>query len=230
MADEPREGQEAPEEKNPQYEAPEAEELAPDTTADTAPGAPPQSPGDSSDRNLKTGFAEVDVEAVLAGVRQLPITTWSYREDDPRVRHIGPMAQDFAAAFGVGDDDRRIHTVDASGVALAAIQALAARLEAAEARIAELSRSEAYEPPRAEELTDPVAASPDAQPISPGDEFTSDRAAKTGFADVDVEAVLADVRGHRVDANGLALASIQALAARLETAEARLAELEGGSL
>jgi hypothetical protein len=48
------------------------------------------------------------------------------------------MAQDFAAAFGVGDDDRHIHTVDASGVALAAIQALAARLAAAEARIEEL--------------------------------------------------------------------------------------------
>jgi hypothetical protein len=68
----------------------------------------------------------------------LPIQSWSYRDDDPRVRHIGPMAQDFAAAFAVGDDDRHIHTVDASGVALAAIQALAARLAAAEARIEEL--------------------------------------------------------------------------------------------
>jgi hypothetical protein len=54
------------------------------------------------------------------------------------VRHVGPRAQDFAAAFGVGEDDRHIHVVDASGVALAAIQALAARLAEAEANIAEL--------------------------------------------------------------------------------------------
>jgi hypothetical protein len=37
---------------------------------------------------------------------------------------MGPMAQDFRAAFGVGEDDRHISTVDAEGVALAAIQGL----------------------------------------------------------------------------------------------------------
>jgi hypothetical protein len=34
------------------------------------------------------------------------------------------MAQDFSAAFGLGSDDRSIATLDSSGVALAAIQAL----------------------------------------------------------------------------------------------------------
>jgi hypothetical protein len=222
MSDEPRESQDAPEEKDPQYEAPQAEELPADKTAETAPGVP--TGVDNSDRNLKTGFAEVDVDSVLAAVRELPITTWSYKED-PNVRHIGPMAQDFAAAFGVGGDDRRIHTVDAGGVALAAIQALAARLDAAEARIAELTGAPAYDPPRAEEMKDPVAASPDVQPVSPGDDFTSDRAAKAGFADVDVEAVLARVREHPIDASGLSLASIQALTIRLETVETRVAQL-----
>jgi hypothetical protein len=42
----------------------------------------------------------------------------------------GPRAQDFAALFGVGEDDRHIHPLDAQGVALAAIQGLVARLEA----------------------------------------------------------------------------------------------------
>jgi hypothetical protein len=35
------------------------------------------------------------------------------------------MAQDFRAAFGLGADERHIGTIDESGVALAAIQALA---------------------------------------------------------------------------------------------------------
>jgi hypothetical protein len=221
MADEPRE---RAEQEEPQYEAPQAEELPTDMTVKTAPGEPPITGGDASDRDLKTDFAEVDADAVLAAVRDLPITTWTYK-DEPGVRHIGPMAQDFAAAFGVGGDDRRINRVDASGVALAAIQALAARLEAAEARIAELSSGREYEPPRAEEMRDPVAASPGAQPVSPSDDFSSDRAAKAGFSEVDVEAVLTRVREHPVDASGLALASIQALAARLENAEARIAKL-----
>jgi polyhydroxyalkanoate synthesis regulator phasin len=34
------------------------------------------------------------------------------------------VAQDFAAAFAVGEDDKHIATVDADGVALAAIQGL----------------------------------------------------------------------------------------------------------
>src|SRR5204862_232069 len=118
MPDETREPQDAPQEE-PEYQAPQAEELPEADTMGAASGPATQSDGSFSDRNLKTGFAEVDAEAVLAGVRDLPISTWSYREDDPQVRHIGPMAQDFAAAFGVGDDDRRIHTVDANGVALA---------------------------------------------------------------------------------------------------------------
>jgi hypothetical protein len=49
------------------------------------------------------------------------------------------MAQDFAAAFEVGADNRRIDLVDANGVALAAIQALARRLAAQETEIAALN-------------------------------------------------------------------------------------------
>jgi len=83
----------------------------------------------NSDRARKDGFAPVDARAVLDGVVRMPITRWHYRHDGPGVEHIGPMAQDFRAAFGLGDTDRGIGTVDADGVALAAIQGLNAKLE-----------------------------------------------------------------------------------------------------
>jgi hypothetical protein len=93
-----------------------------------------------SDRHAKAGLAAVDPDAILAGVVTLPIETWSYKSEPPAVRHIGPMAQDFAATFGVGEDDRRIHMVDASGVALAAIQGLHRLIVSQEARIEALTR------------------------------------------------------------------------------------------
>lgn len=88
-----------------------------------------------SDRNRKERFVAVDPQEILARVCRLSIETWNYRGQDPAVRHLGPMAQDFAAAIGVGEDDRHIDLLDASGVALAAIQALAERLRAQEAEI-----------------------------------------------------------------------------------------------
>ena len=87
-----------------------------------------------SDRNLKTDIAAIDVDDVLRRVVALPISSWRYRKDGADVRHLGPMAQDFRAAFGLWDTDRMIFPLDASGVSLAAIQALDARLRAAEAQ------------------------------------------------------------------------------------------------
>jgi hypothetical protein len=92
-----------------------------------------------SDRALKANFGTVDAADMLRRVQELPISTWNYTRDDPSVRHIGPMAQDFAATFGVGGDDRHIHPIDGQGVALVAIQGLAALvadLGAANARLA----------------------------------------------------------------------------------------------
>lgn len=83
-----------------------------------------------SDRAAKANFGTVDPADMLERVRALPITTWNYRTDDASVRHIGPMAQDFAAVFGVGVNDRTIHPMDGQGVALAAIQALADQVAA----------------------------------------------------------------------------------------------------
>ncbi|MGC9357239.1 MAG: tail fiber domain-containing protein [Anaerolineae bacterium] len=93
---------------------------------------------DSSDRDLKENFDAVDGQEVLAHVAELPITTWSYKAEDDSVRHMGPVAQDFYAAFGLGADDRHIAALDSSGVALAAIQGLYQRTQALEAENATL--------------------------------------------------------------------------------------------
>lgn len=90
-----------------------------------------------SDRNAKQSFVPVVPTEVLDKVAALPISTWQYRTEVSGARHMGPMAQDFHAAFGLGDGDTTITTVDADGVALAAIQGLAARLKERDARLEE---------------------------------------------------------------------------------------------
>ncbi len=82
-----------------------------------------------SDRNMKEAFQPVDPLEILEKVASLPITTWNYKTQDASIRHIGPMAQDFYAAFGVGETDTGIATIDADGVALAAIQGVNRKLE-----------------------------------------------------------------------------------------------------
>jgi hypothetical protein len=89
-----------------------------------------------SDRNAKTNFAQIDPDEVLAKVAAMPISTWNYKTEDAAIRHMGPMAQDFRAAFGLGDDDKGITTVDVDGVALAAIQGLYRQLEEMKAELA----------------------------------------------------------------------------------------------
>jgi hypothetical protein len=92
----------------------------------------------SSDRNKKENFEPVDGQDVLARLAEIPITTWNFKAEDPSVRHLGPMAQDFYAAFGLGDSDTSIGTLDADGVALAAIQALHEQNQDLQAENAEL--------------------------------------------------------------------------------------------
>jgi hypothetical protein len=99
---------------------------------------PPGCPDCISDRNVKRDIEPVDPQAVLDALARVPIATWSYRSDEPSVRHMGPMAQDFHAAFGLGRTETRYDPIDAHGVAFAAIQALAARLDAQQARIERL--------------------------------------------------------------------------------------------
>ena len=78
----------------------------------------------ASDVALKENFEPVDGADVLARLADLPITSWNYRAEDASTRHVGPTAQDFRAAFGLGADDTSISTIDPAGLALAAIQEL----------------------------------------------------------------------------------------------------------
>ena len=93
-----------------------------------------------SDRNAKENFEPVDPCAILAQLVQLPVSRWSYKADPTQRRYIGPMAQDFFTAFGLGDDDKRINTLDTDGVTLAAIQGLYQELQAEKARNAGLEK------------------------------------------------------------------------------------------
>ena len=80
---------------------------------------------------------------LLDELTRLPISTWRYKWDDPDVRHLGPMAQDFAAAFGLGENERWIESVDADGVNMVAIQELARRLRTMEGRVQQLEAGSA---------------------------------------------------------------------------------------
>ena len=88
----------------------------------------------ASDRNLKENFAPIDPRDVLKRLATLPVTQWSCR-NEPGVRRIGPVAQDFHAAFELGSNDTTIATGDESGVALAAIRGLHQLMQEKDAKI-----------------------------------------------------------------------------------------------
>lgn len=113
-----------------------------------------------SDARTKHHFHDLDGDDVLRKIAAMPITEWSYKEQDHSIRHIGPTAQDFHAAFGLGEDPLRIGTLDADGVALAGVKAVEARSrslrerhEALQLRVAALERAlaEALEVVRAQQ-------------------------------------------------------------------------------
>jgi hypothetical protein len=96
----------------------------------------------SSDVNLKEDFEVIDPRQILDKVIEMPVTAWQFKESvDPEGRrHIGPMAQDFHAAFGLGKDDTAISTTDMNGVTMAAIQGLNLKIEAKDAEITRMSQ------------------------------------------------------------------------------------------
>jgi hypothetical protein len=95
-----------------------------------------------SSRTIKEGFNAIEPLEVLRKVAALPITTWSYKQD-PGVRHIGPMAEDFFSAFAVGADAKGISVTDSAGVTLAAIQGLSQKMQEKDAALAELRQENA---------------------------------------------------------------------------------------
>jgi hypothetical protein len=99
-----------------------------------------------SDRNVKFNRSSIDARSVLKRLSTLPISEWTYANESSDVRHVGPMAQDFRAAFGLGADERFIATVDADGIALLAIQALAKEVAELRAELKSLKKSPCKKP------------------------------------------------------------------------------------
>jgi hypothetical protein len=97
----------------------------------------------TSDRAAKENFQPVDGENVLEQLAELNIATWNFRQEDAGVRHMGPVAQDFHAVFGLGASETSIATVDTDGVALAAIQGLYSRSLAQSRRVEQLETENA---------------------------------------------------------------------------------------
>jgi hypothetical protein len=112
----------------------------------------------SSDRNLKENFQPVDEQEVLAALAEVPISTWNMKAQDDSIRHMGPVAQDFYAAFGLGESDTSIGTADADGVALAAIQGLYQLSQEQAARIDALEKENAALQQRLDDLESRVSA------------------------------------------------------------------------
>jgi hypothetical protein len=99
----------------------------------------------ASSRTLKENFAGVNGEDVLARIRGIPVNTWNYIAEGRQSRHLGPFAEDFSAAFGLGTDNRAIGLLDIDGVNFAAVKALEQRtatlqdqLAARDAEVAQL--------------------------------------------------------------------------------------------
>ena len=126
-----------------------------------------------SDRNVKEDFTSITPGEVLAKVATLPIAQWKYKVEPDGIKHIGPVAQDFHAAFGLGDNERAIGSVDETGVALAAIQGLNQKLEEQKEQNAKLEAENAAfkkelisQAARLSRLEQAAAASP--TPVSHG--------------------------------------------------------------
>ncbi|NJP98378.1 tail fiber domain-containing protein [Nonomuraea sp. FMUSA5-5] len=113
------------------------------TGAPHHPPAAPAPPDDAIDASPARTHPDgaVNGHDVLAKVVALPVSTWRYRNDGDHVWHLGPMAQDWWAAFGLGGTDKAIHCIDANGVALVAIQALHREVESLRAELRRLRES-----------------------------------------------------------------------------------------
>ncbi|MDX1407195.1 MAG: hypothetical protein R3330_03650, partial [Saprospiraceae bacterium] len=94
----------------------------------------------SSSKFLKENFQPVDRQGILDKLARIPVTEWSYKEEEMQGRHIGPMSEDFFDAFGLGADPAAISTVDIAGVTVVSVQALYERQQALEQENSEFRR------------------------------------------------------------------------------------------
>jgi Chaperone of endosialidase len=104
-----------------------------------------------SSRDLKTDLTSLNPKDILARVSTLPVSLWSYKTE-AAIHHVGPMAEDFHEAFGLGADDKHIAPGDTAGVALLAVQGLNQILQSKAEEIYTLQRENADLTKRVEAL------------------------------------------------------------------------------
>jgi hypothetical protein len=92
-----------------------------------------------SSKTFKDNIQTLNGQDILNKISSLPIDEWSYDNEGPDVRHIGPFAEDFYSIFGVGNDNMHISTIDPAGIALVGIQALNRNLNSLQTTINGLS-------------------------------------------------------------------------------------------
>lgn len=107
----------------------------------------PQPYGVLPSRRRHDDADRVDPEEILDRLRVLQVHAWREVAGEPTAREggtaserLGPAAEDFHELFEVGTDADHIAAGDADGVAIAAIQGLADRLDEREARIERQAR------------------------------------------------------------------------------------------
>jgi hypothetical protein len=86
-------------------------------------------PSMPSSKDMKTSKRKP--MSVLNAVRDMPVEEWEYKEgmgDGGGKKHIGPYAEDFQKATGLGNG-KEISIIDAIGVTMGAVQELAAKVD-----------------------------------------------------------------------------------------------------
>ena len=94
----------------------------------------------NSSRTFKENFQPVDASTVLQKFAQLPVQEWSFKDDERKMRHVGPTVEDFQSAFGLGTDGKYIVPADVTGITMLAVQGLYKEVQEKDAQIAELEK------------------------------------------------------------------------------------------
>ena len=87
-----------------------------------------------SSREIKHGIEPADTETLLDSLMEMGVYEWTYNNDTDGVRHLGPIAEDFHATFGLGRDPQHLSPGDSAGVRLGGDPGAGAATGAAGAR------------------------------------------------------------------------------------------------
>ena len=82
-----------------------------------------------SDSSKKQNIKKLPISSALSKINNINVYEWNYKSQDTSVKHVGPMAQDFHKAFGLGNSNLAITSVDMDGVILLGVQGVNNRLD-----------------------------------------------------------------------------------------------------